>query len=61
MPTQMFLSLFDHTSALGFEGSVGFHHYSEPLLNELNYSAGSRVKATGYETLSAHQRGFAEA
>jgi radical SAM protein with 4Fe4S-binding SPASM domain len=34
MPTDKIHSLLDEAAALGFDGPVGFHHYSEPLLDD---------------------------
>ncbi len=34
MPTEKLLDLLDQAQALGFRGRVGFHHYSEPLLDD---------------------------
>lgn len=36
MPTAKILDLLDQARALGFRGRVGFHHYSEPLLDKRN-------------------------
>jgi MoaA/NifB/PqqE/SkfB family radical SAM enzyme len=36
MPTAKILALLDEARALGFRGMVGFHHYSEPLLDPRN-------------------------
>lgn len=36
MPTWKILGLLDEAKALGFRGKVGFHHYSEPLLDKRN-------------------------
>ena len=36
MPTQTILDVLDQARAMGFRGRVGFHHYSEPLLDERN-------------------------
>src|SRR6266581_637056 len=36
MPTETILDLLDQAASLGFEGRVGFHHYSEPLLDSRN-------------------------
>jgi radical SAM protein with 4Fe4S-binding SPASM domain len=36
MPTDKILDLLDQAQALGFRGGVGFHHYSEPLLDKRN-------------------------
>ncbi|MFT4825727.1 MAG: radical SAM protein with 4Fe4S-binding SPASM domain [Halioglobus sp.] len=34
MPTDRIIDLLDQAQALGFNGLVGFHHYSEPLLDK---------------------------
>ena len=36
MPTEKILDLLDQAQGLGFKGRVGFHHYSEPLIDERN-------------------------
>ena len=36
MPTWKILGLLDEAKALGFRSKVGFHHYSEPLLDKRN-------------------------
>lgn len=36
MPTDKILELLDQAQALGFRGRVGFHHFSEPLLDKRN-------------------------
>jgi hypothetical protein len=36
MPTEKILGLLDEAQGLGFSGMVGFHHYSEPLLDPRN-------------------------
>jgi radical SAM protein with 4Fe4S-binding SPASM domain len=36
MPTEKILDVLDQAHALGFRGLVGFHHYSEPLLDPRN-------------------------
>ncbi|MGH7563925.1 MAG: SPASM domain-containing protein [Gemmatimonadota bacterium] len=36
MPTEKILDLLDQARAMGFRGRVGFHHYSEPLLDKRN-------------------------
>jgi radical SAM protein with 4Fe4S-binding SPASM domain len=36
MPTETILGILDQARALGFQGEVGFHHYSEPLLDKRN-------------------------
>jgi len=47
MPTEIILSLLDQASALGFKGSVGFHHYSEPLLDDRNIQLAQEAKQRG--------------
>ena len=49
MPTEMILSLFDQAAALGFSGPVGFHHYSEPLLDDRNIMLAQEAKQRGME------------
>jgi MoaA/NifB/PqqE/SkfB family radical SAM enzyme len=44
MPTEMILALLDQASDLGFKGSVGFHHYSEPLLDDRNIQLAQEAK-----------------
>jgi len=46
-PPQMILSLLDQASILGFKGSVGFHHYSEPLLDDRNIPLAQEAKQGG--------------
>ena len=36
MPTARIHDLLDQAQAMGFRGAVGFHHYSEPLLDTRN-------------------------
>lgn len=36
MPTETIIDVLDQARALGFRGPVGFHHYSEPLLDPRN-------------------------
>ncbi len=36
MPTEKIFDLLDQAQGMGFKGRVGFHHYSEPLLDERN-------------------------
>jgi radical SAM protein with 4Fe4S-binding SPASM domain len=36
MPTEKILEVLDQARGLGFRGPVGFHHYSEPLLDPRN-------------------------
>ena len=47
MPTQKILDLLDQAQALGFRGRVGFHHYSEPLLDKRNLMMAREAKKRG--------------
>jgi radical SAM protein with 4Fe4S-binding SPASM domain len=47
MPTEKILDLFDQAQALGFQGSVGFHHFSEPLLDQRNILLAREAKRRG--------------
>ena len=47
MPTATILNLLDQASALGFTGRVGFHHYSEPLLDDRNVSLAWEARNRG--------------
>ncbi|MGH2360228.1 MAG: SPASM domain-containing protein, partial [bacterium] len=49
MPTEKILDLLDQAKALGFRGRVGFHHYSEPLLDDRNVMLAQEVKSRGME------------
>ena len=47
MPTEKILGLLDQAAALGFRGLVGFHHYSEPLLDTRNPTLASEARRRG--------------
>lgn len=47
MPTEKILSLLDEARAMGFSGMVGFHHYSEPLLDPRNISLAREAARRG--------------
>jgi radical SAM protein with 4Fe4S-binding SPASM domain len=47
MPTNKILDLLDQAQALGFQGYVGFHHYSEPLLDKRNMTLAREVRKRG--------------
>ena len=47
MPTAKILTLLDEAQALGFRGLVGFHHYSEPLLDPRNPRLAEEAKQRG--------------
>ena len=47
MPTEKILDLLDQAQALGFGGRVGFHHYSEPLLDERNVTLAREARTRG--------------
>jgi radical SAM protein with 4Fe4S-binding SPASM domain len=47
MPTEKILDLLDQAQALGFRGGVGFHHYSEPLLDKRNVMLAGEAKKRG--------------
>jgi radical SAM protein with 4Fe4S-binding SPASM domain len=47
MPTETILDLLDQAKALGFKGAVGFHHYSEPLLDKRNVMLAREGRARG--------------
>jgi radical SAM protein with 4Fe4S-binding SPASM domain len=49
MPTEKILDLLDQAVAMGFGGRVGFHHYSEPLLDERNVTLAREARARGLE------------
>ena len=49
MPTAKILALLDEARAMGFEGLVGFHHYSEPLLDPRNPELARAAKARGLQ------------
>lgn len=47
MPTEKILDLLDQAEGLGFQGRVGFHHYSEPLLDERNIMLAHEARKRG--------------
>ncbi|MGH7825140.1 MAG: SPASM domain-containing protein [Candidatus Binatia bacterium] len=47
MPTGKILDLLDQARALGFRGRVGFHHFSEPLLDKRNPMLAREAKKRG--------------
>ena len=49
MPTGKILGLLDEAQAMGFRGLVGFHHYSEPLLDPRNPSLARAARERGLQ------------
>jgi radical SAM protein with 4Fe4S-binding SPASM domain len=47
MPTEKILDVLDQAEALGFRGLVGFHHYSEPLLDPRNVTLAREAQRRG--------------
>ena len=47
MPTEKVLALLDEAVALGFDGPVGFHHYSEPLLDGRHLTLAREARKRG--------------
>jgi radical SAM protein with 4Fe4S-binding SPASM domain len=47
MPTETILGVLDQARALGFQGEVGFHHYSEPLLDPRNVMLAREARRRG--------------
>ncbi len=47
MPTDTILDILDQARTLGFRGLVGFHHYSEPLLDPRNVSLAREARRRG--------------
>ena len=47
MSTEKILELLDQARALGFTGSVGFHHYSEPLLDKRTIMLAREARTRG--------------
>jgi 2-deoxy-scyllo-inosamine dehydrogenase (SAM-dependent)/8-amino-3,8-dideoxy-alpha-D-manno-octulosonate transaminase len=47
MPTDKILNILDQAQAMRFRGKVGFHHYSEPLLDRRNPMLAREAKARG--------------
>src|SRR4051794_29657672 len=49
MPTEKILDLLDQAREMGFRGRVGFHHYSEPLLDRRNVTLAREAAARGMQ------------
>lgn len=49
MPTNIILGLLDQAQAIGFTGRVGFHHYSEPLLDPRNLDLAREARSRGMQ------------
>lgn len=49
MPTEKILDLLDQACALGFNGRVAFHNYSEPLLDKRNIELARAAATRGLE------------
>lgn len=47
MPTEKVLDVLDQLVDLGFRGSIGFHHYSEPLLDRRNPDLAMQARERG--------------
>lgn len=47
LPTETILDLLDQAVELGFTGRVGFHHYSEPLLDRRNVGLARAARERG--------------
>jgi radical SAM protein with 4Fe4S-binding SPASM domain len=47
MPTEKILDVLDQAHELGFQGLVGFHHYSEPLLDPRNVMLAREAQRRG--------------
>src|SRR6058998_203504 len=47
MRTEKILDVFDQAQALEFRGRVGFHHFSEPLLDKRNPMLAREAKSRG--------------
>jgi radical SAM protein with 4Fe4S-binding SPASM domain len=47
MPMDKILDLLDQARELGFRGGVGFHHFSEPLLDKRNLVLAQEAKKRG--------------
>jgi radical SAM protein with 4Fe4S-binding SPASM domain len=47
MPTEKVLEVLDQARAMGFTGRVGFHHYSEPLLDPRNLMFAREARRRG--------------
>jgi len=47
MSTEKIIDLLDQAQALGFKGGIGFHHYSEPLLDNRNIILAQEARRRG--------------
>jgi len=47
MPTETILDLLNQAYSLGFQGQVGFHHYSEPLIDPRNIFLAKEARKRG--------------
>ena len=47
MPTEKILDLLNQAQAMGFTGAVGFHHFSEPLLDKRSIMLAREAKKRG--------------
>jgi len=47
MSTEKILELLNQARSLGFQGRVGFHHYSEPLLDKRNIMLAQEARKRG--------------
>jgi radical SAM protein with 4Fe4S-binding SPASM domain len=47
LPTETILRVLDEAVALGFAGRVGFHHYSEPLVDKRNVTLAREARSRG--------------
>lgn len=47
MSTEKILDLLDQAKAMGYQGPVGFHHYSEPLLDPRNLLLAKEARMRG--------------
>jgi hypothetical protein len=45
VPTERVIDLLDQAAVLGFTGEVGFHHFSEPLLDDRNIRFAREARA----------------
>jgi radical SAM protein with 4Fe4S-binding SPASM domain len=58
MPTEKILDVLDQARALGFRGLVGFHHYSEPLLDPRNVMLAREAQRRGLVPLDGVRLDF---
>jgi MoaA/NifB/PqqE/SkfB family radical SAM enzyme len=47
MHTEKIFDLLDQAQAMGYQGRVAFHHYSEPLLDERNITLAREARKRG--------------